>query len=504
MLHEATILGKTALMCLALLIAQQRTSAKSNVADLSRKLDDSKQIPLSNFVVMASELGFAVQYVCRNWDRLKLETPGVYVLLILRNGNTVVAMISGDSEDIRISDPLHRYGEILTLPRAELERVWDGDVLLVVPHSVEGRPSVKQANKPPSKAMTKRKSVKVSWFLLPATVVFVISVTAIQWMTASRLLMLPSLNDVCNYLLPARDPRGAIEPVYSDLRTTVGTINDIWAFGIIRPDGKKTDLDMMVLEENADSKLTQRAGHPHGGMQGLMAGQLDVVSSVTPPSAKQQQVQRTRAEAVEASTSGAVSLPAPELTVQRALSLISSLRSMIIERILTSAVVSAVAVSPSTSTLRESEAMLPTRTVQQAATDGISDTALASADAASPTGSTSFDAQQTSQPTAAYQPAVDAEANSWRALSSLHVEFLLTRGDECFSAGDLTSARLFYRRAADAGVAVAALRLGETFDPVFLDSVGLKGITGNVDQAMYWYSLARHLGSPEAEILLHR
>src|SRR5262249_26595790 len=45
---------------------------------------------------------------------------------------------------------------------------------------------------------------------------------------------------------------------------------------------------------------------------------------------------------------------------------------------------------------------------------------------------------------------------------------LLSRADSLFSMGDVTSARLFYQRAADAGNGEAALRLAGTYDPSFL------------------------------------
>jgi Peptidase C39 family len=79
---------------------------------------------------------------------------------------------------------------------------------------------------------------------------------------------------------------------------------------------------------------------------------------------------------------------------------------------------------------------------------------------------------------------------------------LLARGDVFFSKGDLLSARLFYERAADAGNGQAALRLGETFDPVFLDQARLPGARGDGSMALSWYRRARDLGIAEAEILL--
>jgi TPR repeat protein len=71
-----------------------------------------------------------------------------------------------------------------------------------------------------------------------------------------------------------------------------------------------------------------------------------------------------------------------------------------------------------------------------------------------------------------------------------------------FSKGDLVAARLFYERAADAGEGQAALKLGETFDPVFLDLARLRGARGDATTALSWYRRARELGVAEAEILL--
>jgi TPR repeat protein len=79
---------------------------------------------------------------------------------------------------------------------------------------------------------------------------------------------------------------------------------------------------------------------------------------------------------------------------------------------------------------------------------------------------------------------------------------LLARGDAFLSTGDITSARLFYQRAADAGAGLAAVRLGETFDPVFLDRALFRGARGDPGQAASWYRRARDLGVGDAEVLL--
>jgi hypothetical protein len=88
-------------------------------------------------------------------------------------------------------------------------------------------------------------------------------------------------------------------------------------------------------------------------------------------------------------------------------------------------------------------------------------------------------------------------------LSAADAAAFLARGDALFSTGDLDAARLFYERAAEAAEAEAAIRLGETFDPTFLDHLHLRGIPGNVEAALTWYRRARDLGAAEAEVLLN-
>jgi TPR repeat protein len=77
----------------------------------------------------------------------------------------------------------------------------------------------------------------------------------------------------------------------------------------------------------------------------------------------------------------------------------------------------------------------------------------------------------------------------------------LERGNRLFAVGDIASARLFYERAADSGDGQAALRLGETYDPAFLQRAQLR-VPGNRALAVFWYRRARELGVAEAEILL--
>jgi hypothetical protein len=102
-------------------------------------------------------------------------------------------------------------------------------------------------------------------------------------------------------------------------------------------------------------------------------------------------------------------------------------------------------------------------------------------------------AQLPNAPPAPAPPAASAR------FSTQEIAELLARGDALLRTGDVTSARLFYERAANAGDGGAALRMGATFDPVFLDRDALRGVRGDPAQARYWYHRARDLGEAEAE-----
>jgi hypothetical protein len=79
---------------------------------------------------------------------------------------------------------------------------------------------------------------------------------------------------------------------------------------------------------------------------------------------------------------------------------------------------------------------------------------------------------------------------------------LLERGDSLFRIGDVTSARGFYERAAEKGNGQAALRLGESYDPSFLQQAHLRSVRADTSAAVLWYERARDLGVTEAQILL--
>ena len=85
------------------------------------------------------------------------------------------------------------------------------------------------------------------------------------------------------------------------------------------------------------------------------------------------------------------------------------------------------------------------------------------------------------------------------ALPATEIEELLTRGDTFLRGGDVTSARLFYERVANAGIGQGAMRMGATFDSSFLGRIGLGSARGDPVKAQSWYRRAIELSRTEIE-----
>jgi hypothetical protein len=101
------------------------------------------------------------------------------------------------------------------------------------------------------------------------------------------------------------------------------------------------------------------------------------------------------------------------------------------------------------------------------------------------------------RPAALTVPLTDAPLKPARtlSLSANEVAMLVKRGKEHLMNGDISSARLLLRRAAEAGNADAALALGSTFDPTFIARLGAIGVATDAAKAREWYQKAAQLGS---------
>ena len=80
----------------------------------------------------------------------------------------------------------------------------------------------------------------------------------------------------------------------------------------------------------------------------------------------------------------------------------------------------------------------------------------------------------------------------------------LDRGRTQLERGNISAARLFFRRAADASLAQGALALAATYDPDELARLRVAGVLPDLALAREWYEKARELGASEAEERLRR
>jgi len=85
-------------------------------------------------------------------------------------------------------------------------------------------------------------------------------------------------------------------------------------------------------------------------------------------------------------------------------------------------------------------------------------------------------------------------------------ERLVVNGDRHLEQGNIGAARMFFQRAAEAGLAAGALKMAATYDPGELDRLKIKvqGAIPDRAEARKWYERARTLGAPEAEDRLAR
>jgi len=85
-------------------------------------------------------------------------------------------------------------------------------------------------------------------------------------------------------------------------------------------------------------------------------------------------------------------------------------------------------------------------------------------------------------------------------------ERLVASGDRHLEQGNIGAARMFFQRAAEAGLATGAIKMAATYDPAELDRLGVmvQGAQPDRTEARKWYERARALGSPEAEDRLAR
>ncbi len=81
---------------------------------------------------------------------------------------------------------------------------------------------------------------------------------------------------------------------------------------------------------------------------------------------------------------------------------------------------------------------------------------------------------------------------------------LLKRGQQLLEDASLSEARLLFEKAADLGLADAALMLAGTYDEPELARLGIRGVQPDNKEARRWYERAAQLGAAEAQQRLQR
>lgn len=417
--REALVFGRTALSCLASLKSPNAVNRGYHNFDFSNYLDGDGLLPISTLVTAADELGFRAQYIICDWQSLKLVIVPSPVLLLLKNKNAVLAMgiESDNAEEVLISDPLYRNGKVFVLPRENLERAWDGDVVTLLPRADEGGGLS----------------------------------TVLQARAAGPLKSCEESPDV----IVERHSSAKFRPL--------GTEGD----------GRQHKISALAIPLVAALSVTVL----------VSKGNLEGDRNQTPAALK----------------------PIVERTseIGKATTQIDNANTMVVISLHTAPIPEAVEpYLKSVKALQESAAAPVEGEPPDALPDFMQLPAALPASRLVPV--PSITAKSVIVPTPPLMQSANV-AEGTKGLLDLSVEdisVLVTRGDDYFAAFDVVSGRLFYERAADAGSAEAALRLGETFDPAFLKLLHLTGNVGDMAKAFYWYRRASDLGSVKAQVLL--
>jgi subfamily B ATP-binding cassette protein HlyB/CyaB len=145
----AVVSSDTGLDCLFRLGIQSGVYADIG-AVRRRHFVDGPTFEIARMAELAGEFGLCAERARLDWQALRTRPFSQPLLLILANANVVILLgVRRGGEEVAISDPLFRGGAVFFLTRAELERSWRGEALIVTP-------------RPPD---TKDAKFGFSWFL---------------------------------------------------------------------------------------------------------------------------------------------------------------------------------------------------------------------------------------------------------------------------------------------------------------------------------------------------
>jgi hypothetical protein len=82
-----------------------------------------------------------------------------------------------------------------------------------------------------------------------------------------------------------------------------------------------------------------------------------------------------------------------------------------------------------------------------------------------------------------------------RAVGCMDAEDLIREGNKRMRGGDILEARELYQKAVELGGAEAALAMGRSYDPIYLQRIEKKNAEPDKAKAYEWYKKARDLGT---------
>ena len=480
-----------------------------------RNVVNGETLSISRLIELAGDLGLKAEHVRLDWQRLQALGFSHPILVLLKNTNVIVLKGGGRAgiSEVAVWDPLDPHGEILFVPREDFERAWTGHALIITT--------------PPSNGAGMSPSLDFCWFTSAGLELLGKSSARGQ----NPKLQAEGREEAVTRPEPTarRMPRQADRAIASAMRGELAHVRVGIANERLPPDpGIDAQLSTTALSrpaaERGLSPLVLFCIAAGGILAAAGIGTLLLRNSATDPVsaaitlAKQvwavaphnaqsnnQAMQNVTARSIVSvpRTSSALipaplpATPAAELDVAAPSAKPAAVPGL-------AAPLAKPAAVPGLAAPSAKPTAVPDLAAPSAKPAGPSLAAAATAppdepDVAAPSAEPGLATPARAPETKTAAPPV---ATSGSRLSAEEMAALLARGDNLLSVGDVASARLFYERAVDGGGGLAAIRLGETFDPLFLDRVHLSGARGDPGVALLWYRRARDLGAIDAEVLL--
>ena len=423
------ISGETAFKCL------DKASTKAGTAisnDHARDHAEKDILSANQLIEIARQRGFEARLKHLDWKGLQASASKDPVLLLLRNGNTVLVLRNGGDavEQIVVSDPLYSDGEEILISRDAIESAWDGNAVIVRQFSV-------------TKTAKPRFLI---WGLAFFTAAAMSGLLFFFYPTEAK-RSAPSVAPTADMALGSDRPVTASDPLITATRAAQTPVKE--------PDGDRAEQSQFIAAE------------PNVRALGTIMEIESVEANSGPSGPATDPVSASSFKDVISTEPSSPSMSRTETPLLLTTSGIpfSSEAQVRADRRQTSAQADALSSDDAVPTVTPPNSILSSK-------DGIAK-----------------NLPQSQSLTESRAPAIDTPA-------------LVVRGDTLFGMGDITSARLFYERAADAGSGQAALRLGESYDPSFLEQAHLHTVRGDPAVAIKWYKRARELGASEADLLL--